>query len=130
MVADVSTAEGRAALLDAAEKCLGSSVDCLVNNVGCNVRKRVTDFTDDEYTRIMRTNLDSCFHLSRCFRPMLVAKPGASVVNMGSVAGGIGLAMSSGAVYAMTKAAMNQLTYNSACEWARDGIRVNAVCPW
>ena len=38
--------------------------------------------------------------------------------------------MRSGTLYAMTKAAMNQLTRNLSVEWARDGIRLNAVCPW
>jgi Tropinone reductase 1 len=38
--------------------------------------------------------------------------------------------MNSGIVYAMTKAAMTQMTYNMAVEWAADGIRVNAVAPW
>ena len=131
VVADVSIAEGRAILVDAAKQRFGDRLDCLVNNVGRNIRKKCIDFSEDEYGAIMRTNLDSCFHLSCAFHPMLcAAAPGSSVVNMGSVAGGIGLAMSSGTVYAMTKAAMNQLTYNMACEWGRNGIRVNAISPW
>ena len=55
---------------------------------------------------------------------------GSSVINIGSVAGGCSVAMKSGVVYAMTKAAMSQLTYNLACEWGRENIRVNCVCPW
>jgi Tropinone reductase 1 len=35
-----------------------------------------------------------------------------------------------GTIYAMTKAAMNQLSGNLACEWGKDGIRVNCVAPW
>jgi len=45
------------------------------------------------------------------------------------VAGGP-TALFSGSLYAMTKAALNQLTKNLAVEWAADGIRVNAVAPW
>jgi len=40
------------------------------------------------------------------------------------------VALKSGIVYAMTKAAMSQMTYNLACEWAMDHVRVNAVAPW
>jgi Tropinone reductase 1 len=38
--------------------------------------------------------------------------------------------MRSGVVYAMTKAALSQMCYNLACEWADDGIRVNTIAPW
>jgi Tropinone reductase 1 len=40
------------------------------------------------------------------------------------------VALKSGVVYAMTKAAMVQMTFNMACEWAMDNIRVNVVAPW
>ena len=52
------------------------------------------------------------------------------VVNIGSVAGGCSMSIKSGTVYAMTKAAMCQLGYNLACEWAKFNIRVNTVSPW
>ncbi len=50
----------------------------------------------------------------------------ASIVMLSSVAGGP-TAIKSGSIYAMTKAAMDQVTKNLACEWACDGIRVNSV---
>ncbi len=129
-VADVSTSEGRAVLVEATKNLFGDKVDSLVNNVGMNIRKKAVDFSEDEYSAVMRTNLDSCFHLCVAMHPLLAESERGSVVNIGSVAGGVGLSMSSGAVYAMTKAAMNQLTYNLACEWGRSNIRVNAVSPW
>jgi len=130
IVADVSTSEGRSILVKEAKRLFDDSLDCLVNNVGSNRRKKSIHFTEEDYTTIMRTNLDSCFYLTNAFHPLLKKGKNPSIVNIGSVAGGIGVAMSSGCVYAMTKAAMNQFTYNTACEWGRDGIRVNAVCPW
>jgi Tropinone reductase 1 len=55
--------------------------------------------------------------------------PGACIVFVSSVAGGP-LAGRAGSLYAMSKAAINQLARSLACEWARDGIRVNSVAPW
>ena len=52
----------------------------------------------------------------------------SSVINIGSVAGVT--CMKTGTIYAMTKAAMGQLTGNLACEWGQNGIRVNCVAPW
>eukprot|EP01023_Acetabularia_acetabulum_P011558 TRINITY_DN15361_c0_g1_i1.p3 TRINITY_DN15361_c0_g1~~TRINITY_DN15361_c0_g1_i1.p3 ORF type:complete len:136 (-),score=17.76 TRINITY_DN15361_c0_g1_i1:212-619(-) len=61
--------------------------------------------------------------------PLLKGCGVSSIVMCSSVAGGP-TGMNSGSIYAMTKAAMNQLTKNLCCEWAEDGIRVNSVAPW
>ena len=92
----------------------------------------------------MKTNLESVFELTKLCLPYLkrpAEKPSdkssshdesrgttSSVVNIGSVAGVT--CMKSGTIYAMTKAAMNQLTGNLACEWGPNGVRVNCVAPW
>ena len=130
VVADVSCEEGRLHLIEATKNRFGDQLDCLVNNVGSNIRKLAVDFTEADYRNVMSTNIDSAFFLSQAFHPLLKAAGKSSIVNIGSVAGGQGVAMKSGVVYAMTKASMNQMAYNLACEWARDGIRVNVVSPW
>ncbi len=122
--ADVSKASDRDRLLDS----LDGPLDILVNNVGTNRRKRALDYTADELRALLETNLIAAFELTRAAHPLLVQAEHASVVNVSSVAGHTHLR--TGAPYAMTKAALNQLTRNLAVEWAEDGIRVNAVAPW
>ena len=46
------------------------------------------------------------------------------------IIGGCNTALRSGVIYGMTKAALTQMSYNLACEWAHDKIRVNTICPW
>ena len=105
-------------------------MDFLINNVGTNIRgKRSDEYTPGDYATIMTTNLASAFHLCQLSYPLLKASgTGASVVFLSSVAGIV--AIRSGSVYAMSKAALNQLAKNLSCEWAADGIRVNSVAPW
>ena len=55
--ADVATAEGRRALVDAVARAGG--LDILVNNVGTNIRQRTADLSDDDYATVLRTNLES-----------------------------------------------------------------------
>lgn len=142
--ADVSTQEGRAALIGAVREHFDGELDILVNNVGTNVRKLSEEFSDDEYEQLMRTNLDSAFHLSRQCLEFLRCKDGEAegregsgggsrrsggcVINVSSISGGT--VDNTGAPYHMAKAAMNHMTRYHACEWGRLGIRVNAVAPW
>jgi len=125
--ADVATAPGRSRIVDTVTGTW-SALDILVNNVGTNIRKPSLDFTEDEYRMVLDTNLTSAWELTRLLQPTLKASRGAAIVNIGSVAGM--RAVGSGAVYAMSKAALAHLTRYLACEWAGDGIRVNMVAPW
>ena len=128
LAADVSGEEGRGAVLRRVEE-FGAGLDVLVNNVGTNVRKGATEYTAEEYERIVSTNLTSAFELTRRAHPLLKsARAGASVVSVSSVSGLTHT--STGAPYAMTKAALLQMTRSLAVEWAEDRIRVNAVAPW
>lgn len=125
--ADVSTKEGRKKLFNAIKK-IWDSFEILVNNVGTNIRKKAIEFTLDEYEHIMSTNMTSNFEISRLAYPLLKSSKNAAIVNLVSVAGLTHLR--TGPPYGMSKAAIQQLTINLAVEWAKDGIRVNAVAPW
>jgi Tropinone reductase 1 len=76
----------------------------------------------------MNTNLTSAFHLSQLLYPALQQSAQGNIIFISSVSGLKHLR--TGAIYAMTKAAMIQLTKNLAVEWAPDRIRVNALAPW
>jgi Tropinone reductase 1 len=124
---DLSLPQSGAGVMDHIKTHFGQ-LDILVNNVGMNIRKKVTEYTREEYEKILNTNLSSAFELSREAYPLLRDSGAGNVVNISSVAGVKHLR--TGAIYGMTKAAMIQLSRNLAGEWAGDNIRVNSVAPW
>lgn len=125
-VADVGTEAGREAVLRAIPADW-EAVDILVNNAGTNLRKPTAEYTLADYEKVITTNATSMHELSRLLYPMLKKSGRASVVNIGSIAGI--LSVGSSAAYAMTKAAAAHLSRYLAVEWAKDGIRVNAIAP-
>lgn len=104
--ADVATVAGRAALIDELQARFGErGLDILVNNVGTNLRKASTDYTEAEYEMLHSTNQASAFHLSRgCYESLKKAR--GCVVSVSSVSGSSNDA--TGAVYHMTKASATQ----------------------
>jgi Tropinone reductase 1 len=121
--ADMSRVEDRRRMIESLDR-----LDILVNNAGTNIRKKAIEYSDDEYKRIRELNMDSVFDVCRFAHPLLRASGDASVVNIASVASFRHLG--TGIPYAMTKAAIAHMTRGLAAEWAKDGIRVNAVAPW
>lgn len=105
-----------------------NELDILVNNAGMNIRKPFNEYSTQEYEDIVKTNIRSAYHLCQIMTPMMEGKQDASIVNISSVAGSVHIR--TGVVYAVTKAAMNQMTRNLAVELADQHIRVNAVAPW
>ena len=125
--ADVSDVEQRREIFDWVED-LGAGLNILVNNAGNNIRRAAMEYSEAEWRALFETNLFAAFELSRFAFPLLSQHAASSIVNVGSVSGLTHVR--TGAVYGMSKAALHQLTRNLACEWAEDGVRVNAVAPW
>ncbi|MCW5802605.1 MAG: SDR family oxidoreductase [Deltaproteobacteria bacterium] len=125
VAADVTTAEGRAAIMAAVA---AEPLHVLVHNAGGNVRGPLASYDDATIKRMIALNLTSPLLLSRDLHPRLRAASGASVVHVGSVAGHV--ALPTGVAYASAKAGLAQAARTLALEWARDGIRVNTVAPW
>ncbi|KAH9618004.1 hypothetical protein KSS87_011508 [Heliosperma pusillum] len=127
-VCDVSSKDQREKLLDDVSSVFHGNLNILVNNAGTNIRKPTTEFSAEEYAKVMATNLESAYHLCQLAHPLLKNSGVGSIVFISSVAGVTHLG--TGSVYGASKAAINQLTKNLACEWAKDNIRANSVSPW
>lgn len=127
-VCDVAIRSQRQQLLETVSSHFSGKLNTLVNNVGTYIKKPTTEFTAEEYSKIMATNLESCYHISQLAHPLLKASGSGRIVFISSVAGLLNAY--AGSLYSATKGAINQLTRNLACEWAKDNIRSNCVAPW
>jgi Tropinone reductase 1 len=125
--ADLSQQEQRLEVFDWIAD-LDVELSVLVNNVGGNVARPLLDYALDDVRALLETNVLSAFEMCRLAHPSLSEHGNAAIVNVGSVSGLVHVR--TGAPYGLAKAALHQLTRNLACEWAEDGIRVNAVAPW
>ncbi|KAK7290143.1 hypothetical protein RIF29_04355 [Crotalaria pallida] len=128
-VCDVSSRHQREKLIQEVTSTFNGKLDIYVNNVAINIRKAATEYTAEEYSKVMTTNLDSAYHLCQLAHPLLKASGNGSIVFISSVSGVVSIGTNS-IIYATSKAAINQLTKNLACEWAKDNIRTNCVAPW
>jgi hypothetical protein len=86
-----------------------------VNNVGTNIRKRTTEYSAEDYSFMMATNLESAYHLCQLTHPLLKASGFGSIVFISSVVGVV--AASSGTLYAMTKGNCCRPLPTSGCDF-------------
>ena len=121
-----ATDEGQVEAMVAAAVARFGALDVLVNNAGFGSFGRVTDVTTENWRRVQAVCLDSVFFGCRAAMPHLKALRGC-VVNTASISGLFG--DYGFAAYNAAKGGVVNLTRNLAIDHARDGVRVNAVCP-
>lgn len=102
-------------------------VDVLVNAFGITQRAAAENFPAQAWQRILDVNLNGTFFCSREAGRQMLEQGGGSIVNLSSIAGSVGIKNS--AAYAASKGGVDQLTRTMALEWARRGVRVNAIAP-
>ena len=102
--------------------------DIVVNNAGIARSRASIELEEREWREVLDTNLDGAFRVAQAAaRAMIAAGKGGSLINIASI---LGLRVASSLVaYAAAKAALVQVTQALALEWARHGIRVNAIAP-
>ena len=126
-VVDTSDRESCQRLIDQTISKFGK-LNVLVNNAGIDSISSAEDLTDDAWERVVNTNLKGYFICSQlAARQMLAQGSGGSIVNNSSICSIIGV--NGLTVYSATKGGVNQLTRVMAVEWAKRGIRVNAIAP-
>jgi NAD(P)-dependent dehydrogenase (short-subunit alcohol dehydrogenase family) len=129
LVADVADAEGRSELVRHVLDTYGR-VDVLVNNAGTSNIAKIADESVADLRRVLEVNLVAPFDLSKLAGAAMIDQPqGGSIINVASIVGLVGLGRMPQAAYASSKGALVNLTRELAAQWARKGVRVNAIAP-
>ena len=122
IAADLIELSGIERLADAA-----GEVDVLVNNAGFSWFGPTADLAPDTFDQLFAANVRPAYYLVAAIAPRMAKRGTGSIINLGSMAGQIGLA--GGAAYSATKAALASLTRSWAAEFSPQGVRVNTIAP-
>ena len=124
--ADISERGDREALvtavLDAWEQ-----IDILVNNAGVNVRTPPEDYREEDWDRVVRTNLKGTFFLTQLVARHMIGRKYGKIIQIASLAAITGIPHIP--AYTAAKGGVGSLTYQLAIDWARYNINVNSICP-
>src|SRR5262245_27650249 len=124
--ADVTKRNDVQNMIDTALKQYGR-LDILLNNAGATLFKGIDDTSEEEWDRIINTNLKSIFLCCKAAIPAMRKTGGGSIVNIASVAGLMG--MPAHFVYCAAKAGAIHMTKSLALDHGHENIRINCICP-
>ncbi len=128
VAADLGEASQREGLMATVlDRC--GTVDVLVNNAGVGHTVAIEDEDVDTFRHTMELNVTAVWHLCKLAGVTMVANRSGSIVNVASVLGFVGSTPIKQAHYVASKGAVVTLTKELALQWARKGVRVNALCP-
>lgn len=125
-VNDVADTGSLSGLVSEIENEVGK-IDILVNNAGINMKKDPLEVSDEEFHQIIKTNVEGLFALSREVAKGMADRKSGSIINITSMAALYGIPNVS--AYTASKTAVLGLTKSMAVDFAKHGIRVNAVAP-
>jgi len=104
-------------------------IDILVNCAGISIHKPAQEMTDDDWSKVMKINLDGTFFCCRTVGTHMIHQKKGSIINIASMLGTITNKDSYNAPYCASKGGVKMLTKQLAEQWARYNIRVNSISP-
>jgi NAD(P)-dependent dehydrogenase (short-subunit alcohol dehydrogenase family) len=128
VAADVSLEADRERIVGEALAACGK-IDIIVNNAGAGGPVAIEDEELEVFRRSMEINVTALWHLSKLCAPSMIESGRGSIINIASMLGHVASAPVKQAHYSASKGAVVNMTRELAVQWARKGIRVNALCP-
>jgi len=123
---DLSDIQEVMRLIDAAAEEFGT-IDVLVNNAGVNIAKPAMEVTEEDWDIVLDLNLKSAFFASQAAAKYMLEQKSGRIINIASQMAFVGFVKR--AAYCSSKGGLVQMTKALAVEWAKNGVRVNAVAP-
>jgi len=124
--ADISFSNDVANAVNEAVALMGG-IDILINNAGISQIKLFTDISDDDWNKMISTNLSGAFYLCRAVAPYMINQKYGRIINIGSIWGRVGASCE--VSYSAAKAGLEGLTLSLSKELGLSGITVNCVEP-
>ena len=125
---DIGDPETAHKLISTAERTFGT-VDILINNAGIFVPRAFHEYSAEEFQRVLHTNVAGFFYVSQEAVRRMRQQGSGLILNISTTLAGQPIAGVSAALTSLTKGGLNAVTQELAIEYAKDGIRVNAIAP-